>query len=94
MTEGSTPTTRLSTELAADCWIKRVTSLCEIEKPCQLMMAPGVLVIVSRLPCWLKSALPLTTAAPVGFAIAVSTETEKHAATASEIALALSGDRI
>src|SRR3954465_7644768 len=41
ITEGSAPTTRLRTELADDCCIKRVASLLPIEKARQLMIAPG-----------------------------------------------------
>ena len=37
-------------------------------KLCQLMMAPGVLVTVSRLPCACTAAWPLATWAPVGLA--------------------------
>ena len=38
------PVTRFSTELEADCWMKRVTSLAPTLNDCQLMMAPGLLV--------------------------------------------------
>ena len=50
MTDGSTPVTRLSTVLAADCWMKRVVSAAPIENCCQLMIAPGVLMTDSTLP--------------------------------------------
>src|SRR5688572_18777140 len=63
------PVTRFNTELAADCWTKRVTSLAPIEKPCQLMIAPGEFVTFRTLAfgCW-KLTCPLTTCGPVGFA--------------------------
>ena len=56
MDEGSAPTTRLSTALEADCCWNLVISLAPIEKLCQLMTAPGLLVIVSLLPAVLKVA--------------------------------------
>ena len=50
MTEGSGPMTRLRTLDAALCWMKLVVSLAPIENPRQLMMAPGLLVMLSELP--------------------------------------------
>ena len=44
------PVTRLSTVLAADCWMKRVVSAAPIENCCQLMIAPGVLMTDNKLP--------------------------------------------
>ena len=61
MTDGSTPTTRLSTALEALCCTKRVVSLPPIEKLCQLTIAFGVLVTVSTLPCVVTLTWPLTT---------------------------------
>ena len=46
--------------------MKRVVSFAAMEKLFQLMMVPLVLLTVSRLPAWLKLALPLTTCGPVG----------------------------
>ena len=91
MTDGSAPTTRLSTELAADCWMKRVISFVPIENPRQLIIALGEFVIDSRLPCWLILALPETTDAPVGLASAKSVA--KHDATAATITRGLSARR-
>jgi hypothetical protein len=65
--EGSTPVTRLSTLESALCCTKRVVSPAPMEKDCQLMMAPGVLVTVRVDPCLAIDAWPLTTDAPVGF---------------------------
>jgi len=48
----------------------RVASPEAIEKPCQLMMAFGLLVTVSVLPTLLKEADPETTEGPVGLAYA------------------------
>ena len=48
--------TRLSTAELADCWAKRVISLAPMEKFCQLMMVPGVLVTVRVLPLVAKLA--------------------------------------
>ena len=62
------PVTRFRTALEALCWMKRVASVAPMEKLCQLMMAFGLLVMVSVLPCWEKVAWPLTTAGPVGLA--------------------------
>ena len=58
--------TRLRTLLLAEGWLKRVVSFAPMEKLFQLMMVPLVLLTVSRLPAWLKLALPLTTWGPVG----------------------------
>ena len=66
--EGSAPMTRLSTELAADCWMKLVVSFWLMLKPCQLMMALGLLVMVRVLPSWLIAAVPWTISAPIGLA--------------------------
>ena len=46
--------------------MNRVTSAEPIEKPCQLMTVPGVLVMFSALPAWLKTALPEITVGFVG----------------------------
>ncbi len=66
MTDGSWLVTRFSTALSALCWMKRVISSLPIENCCQLMIAPGVLVIVSMLPEVLKLAPPEATVPPVG----------------------------
>ncbi len=50
MTERSGPMTRLRTLEAALCWMNRVVSLAPIENPCQLMIAPGLLVMLSDRP--------------------------------------------
>ena len=50
----SVEATRFNTVLEADCWMKRAVSSLAMEKLRQLMMAPGVLVIDSVLPCWEK----------------------------------------
>src|SRR3989304_1652442 len=71
-TEGSRPTTRLRTLLAALCWMKRVVSAAPIEKLCQLMIEAGEFVTLRALPCRLKLTCPFTTAGPVGFAYAFS----------------------
>ena len=42
--------TRLRTLEAALCWMKHVVSLAPIEKPCQLIIAPGLLVTFSDPP--------------------------------------------
>src|SRR5487761_2449191 len=65
-TEGSLAMTRLRTLLLADAWLNRVVSFAPMEKLFQLMMAPFVLLTVSRLPDWLKLALPLITCGPIG----------------------------
>src|SRR3990167_11055406 len=52
-----------------------------MEKPCQLMMVPGVLVTVSAPVCCENAALPTTTCGPVGNANAAGAA--KHAATAT-----------
>jgi hypothetical protein len=61
------PTTRFSTAESWLGWMKRVISLALIEKPCQLMIAFALLVMLSALPCVANVALPETTAGPVGF---------------------------
>src|SRR6185503_11016715 len=68
MLDTSPPVTRLRTDDAAFCWMKRVSSSGRIENACQLMIAPGVLVIASVLPAVLKLALPEMTVGAVGFA--------------------------
>src|SRR5271170_3965806 len=78
MIEGSMPVTRFNTALEADCWTKLVISPTPIENPCQLMIEPGVLVIVSDLPLLLNEAWPLTTVGCTGLAHATSAA--KHAA--------------
>ena len=85
MIEGSTPTTRLSTVLAADCWMKRVVSAAPIENCCQLMIAPGVLMTDNKPPLLVMLARPLTTVGPTGFAYA--NRPAKHAATATVTSL-------
>src|SRR5712691_7707668 len=62
------PTTRLSTVEDPELCRKRVISLTPIEKLCQLMIAPAVLVIVSVLPELAKEAPPEVTVPPVGLA--------------------------
>ena len=62
------PVTRLSTALEAPDCRKRVISLAPIEKPCQWMIAPGVLVMLSVLPWVEKLAVPAATPGPVGLA--------------------------
>ena len=65
------PVTRLSTALAALCWTNRTSSFGAIEKLCQLMTAPGVLVICSALAAGLANcAAPAATCGPVGNASA------------------------
>ena len=64
-------------------------SLTPIEKLCQLMIAPAVLVIVRVLPDVAKLALPETTVPPVGLARACVAERLKHAATDSAISFGL-----
>ncbi len=49
--------TRFRTALEPYCWIKRTASLLLIEKPCQLMIALGLLVIVRLLPWVVKACL-------------------------------------
>jgi hypothetical protein len=80
MLDDSDPVTRLSTDDAALFWMNRVISLDPTEKPCQLMMAFGLLVILSALPAALKDAVPLITVGPTGFACAAPA---KQDATAS-----------
>ena len=50
--------------------MKRVVSLAPIEKPCQLMIAPGLLVMLSDLPTVEKLACPATTVGPTPLACA------------------------
>ncbi len=64
-------------------------SLTPIEKLCQLMIAPAVLVIVRVLPEAEKLALPELTVPPVGLAEVCVAERPKHAATDSAISLGL-----
>jgi hypothetical protein len=66
--EASPLTTRLSTALAAFCWMNFVVSPAPIEKPCQLMMLPGVFVTVRTLPWLLNVAWPWVTTGPTGLA--------------------------
>src|SRR3989338_4523262 len=47
--------------------MKRVASFAPTEKPCQLMIAPGLLVMLSVLPCCAMTT-PLATLAPIGLA--------------------------
>ena len=61
ISDGFSPTTRLSTWLAAFCCTKRVSSSRPMLNCCQLMMVPGVLVMVSVLPLCRKLACPFTT---------------------------------
>src|SRR5262245_9166115 len=82
-TEGSCPTTRLSTLEAALCWMKRVVSPGAIEKPCQLMIAPGVLVTFSVEPRCAIDACPLTTCGPTGLPRAPGTDSEDKTRAAS-----------
>src|SRR5882672_2372008 len=82
ISEGFWPTTRFSTPLAACCWMKRVISSRAIENCCQLMMAPGVFVMVSRLPLTEKVTPPAATEAPEGLAKAGSDDAENAAPTA------------
>ena len=77
----SAPTTRLSTALDADCCWKRVISFAPIEKPCQLMIVPGVLVTFSvRASGVAKDAEPLTTCGRAGLAEAQIAKREHDAA--------------
>src|SRR5512140_3511464 len=66
MLEGSLPTTRLSTWLAALGCSKRTLFCVPMEKLFQLTTAFGLLVIVILLPLVTIPAVPLITAAPVG----------------------------
>src|SRR5690242_13228403 len=88
MLEGFCDTTRLSTPLAAFCWMKRVISSFWIENCCQLMIAPGELVIVRLLPLEENVALPAATLPPDGFAKSEVAEAAKAAPTANEMARA------
>ena len=68
---------RLSTALFELCCMKRVISPWLIPNCCQLIIAPGVLVILSVLLVgWLNVTVPRTTDAPPGLAC-VSFTTEK-----------------
>jgi glyoxylate utilization-related uncharacterized protein len=60
-----------------------------IEKLCQLMIVPAVLVIVSVLPEFENVALPELTVPPVGLAEACVVERLKQAATDSAISFGL-----
>src|SRR5512140_1658658 len=68
--------------LRAPCWMKRVSSSGAIEKPCQLMIVPGLLVIDSVLPDVTIDAWPEVTEGPVGLAQA-DTASAQATATAS-----------
>ncbi len=59
--------------------MKLVVSPAPIEKPCQLMMALGVLVTVRTLPTWLIAAVPLTICAPMGLAWALKLKQQASA---------------
>lgn len=75
--------TRFKTALAALCWMKRVVSLGPMLKLAQLMMAPGLLVIVRLgVPLPAKVAVPLTTVPPPGLATANSAAKQDARATA------------
>jgi hypothetical protein len=74
----------LSTALLALRWMKRVSSSGAIEKPCQLMIAPGVLVIESVLPELTMLACPETTDGPVGLADALPPNAHRMASVSSE----------
>ena len=50
MTEGSKPTTRFRTLEFAPCWMNRVASAAPTENPCQLMIVPGLLTMLSDPP--------------------------------------------
>ena len=60
--------TRLSMLDAALCWMKRVVSPLAIDKPCQLTIAPGLLVMTSERLAVAKLACPATTTGPTPFA--------------------------
>src|SRR3989442_12420244 len=83
MVDGFWLVTRLSTALLACCWMQRVISSLPIENCCQLMIAPGVLVIERVLPFAANVALPFATEAPEGLAKAEPPETANAAPTAS-----------
>src|ERR1700679_1155641 len=88
MIEGSVPMTRFKTVLAAVCWMKVVISLGAMENAPQLMMAPGVLVVMRVLPLFLNVALPETTVGLPGLAW---TRPAKHEATATAISFCRQG---
>ena len=71
MADGSPPVTRFKTALFVDCWTKRVSSPRSMEKPCQLMMAPGELAMF-RIPAAGRERLawPWAATPPVGLACA------------------------
>src|SRR5262249_29303460 len=81
--DGSGPTTRLRTLDAAFCWMKRVVSPPAIENPCQLMMAPGLLVMLSVAPCWEIATWPLTTCGPTGLPCAAGSHDRATSANSS-----------
>src|SRR5262245_7850326 len=83
ISDGFCPTTRLSTTLAECCWMKRVISSRAIENCAQLMIAPGVLVIVRILPSTEKVTPPAALEAPDGLAKAEGAEAGKAALTAT-----------
>ena len=87
MAVGSWPVTRLSTVLAACCWMKRVISSRAMENCCQLMIAPGVLVMVSVPPLTEKVTPPRTIVAPEGLANAEGVPAAKAAPMANASAL-------
>src|SRR5258708_31797837 len=62
--------------------MKRVTSSFWIENCCQLMIAPGVFVMVSALPLVAKEALPAATLGPEGLANRGDTDAANAAPTA------------
>ena len=69
ISDGLRPTTRFSTALWADGWMKRVASSAPIENSRQLMMVPSLL----RISSWPAAFVPIvawpwTTSAPFGFA--------------------------
>ncbi len=69
--EGSWPVMRFNTALEESCCTKRATSPAPMLKPGQLMIVPGVLVMVRTLPRGSKIALPRTARPPSGMAHAL-----------------------